>query len=114
MALLVYLKLNKMKNLFFSLLVVGVAFAGSAFTTQKAIGDHYVQNPDGTYRLISGAINPEFCESSTKTCAFVQTTSETLAPSLTATEAAALKTSGKLAEVVNPITSLPYTGIYND
>lgn len=108
-----------MKNLFFSLLVVGVAVAGSAFTSQKVdVGDIYVQNSDGTYSMIpSSDFYSQNCRSlSTKTCGFVQLTEDVLPSTLTAAQALTLSTSTPTVpakiEAIKDLSNTPIKGIY--
>lgn len=64
-----------MKNLFFSLLVVGAAFAASAFTNNNNIlNPRYVQDPvSGDYIKITSTYDPNECaDSSTDPCSFEQ------------------------------------------
>lgn len=105
-----------MKNLFFGLLVVGIAFAGSAFTNKtNGMGDHYGRNSAGNYVLISPTQwSPTNCETAPEEviCAFTQTTSETLAPTLTPAQVEVLKTANKLESVKTSLGAEIY-GIYN-
>ncbi|WP_316748947.1 hypothetical protein [Pedobacter gandavensis] len=104
-----------MKNLFFSLLVVGVAFAGSAFTNQTVTESHYVQNQDGQYVLMTADFQPSLCTTaSLKTCAFKQISGSSLGSILTPEQVETLTTEApiRLQEVTDTFDQ-PIKGIYN-
>lgn len=98
------------------MLIVSIALVGSAFTNQKAIGDYYVQYPDGSYRLITGLINTGYCETSDRVCILVQITDENLPSILTYPQVRDLvwPPSGpsKLAPITDPIDGQPILGFY--
>ncbi|MCX2449940.1 hypothetical protein OQX61_01535 [Pedobacter sp. PLR] len=106
-----------MKNLFFSLLVVGVAFAGSAFTNQKIVATkHYVQNPDGSYTLMTEEFDPINClADNNRTCAYEQISTDELLPTLSLEEvillAAPQTPSNPVAPKLQPVGIA--TGTYN-
>ncbi|MCD0489696.1 hypothetical protein LPB86_15750 [Pedobacter sp. MC2016-14] len=71
--------MKNFKKVALSLLVVGVALAGSAFTNAKTFlpGDRYVQTSPGTYQLITASYDPDsFCDLTTNPCSFVQQPSD--------------------------------------
>jgi hypothetical protein len=111
------LKQTKMKKLLFSLLVAGVAFAGSAFTNQKELVDEYIAKLPSSldYNPVSsGTFSPTKCQENSEVCAYLVLKPEELpSGTISSTEIQTLIDNEVITPVVNPLTGLPHLGAYN-
>ena len=69
--------MKNFKKIALSLLVVGVALAGSAFTNAKVIGERWVQTSPGVYEKITATYQAGLCETASNACSYVLNTSAT-------------------------------------